>query len=86
MRENIAELSELRRLAKISADRQDDLTTIIKDYVENQEGSIKHNAQLLALIKEKVRTGIDSKLLKAKFPEAAEACAKTSFYLTIDCV
>jgi len=86
IREKIAELVRVRALKKETEEREAELKVNILEYVDNQEGSIKHNATLLALVKEKMRTGIDSTLLKTNFPEAAAACAKSSVYLQVECV
>ena len=87
MRATIAELIEVRSRLKSSAEREEELTKTIKEYVDNQSASIKHNAQLLALIEEKPgRKRIDSVLLKTKYPEAADACEKPGLpYLQIKC-
>jgi len=81
----ISELVEIRGRQKEDATRAEELTTLIKAYVDNKEGSIKHNTTLLALIKEKARTSIDATLLRTKFPLAAEACKKTSTFLQVEC-
>jgi len=85
MRATITELIEVRARRKESEAREAELVTTIKEYVENQPGSIKDNATLLAIVEEKSRTGLDATLLKTKFPAAAAYCEKTSTFLTVKC-
>jgi len=85
MRSTITELIEVRARRKESEAREAELVTHIKEYVDNQPGSIKDNATLLALVEEKSRTSIDSTLLKTKFPAAAAFCEKTNVFLTVKC-
>jgi len=85
IRDKIAELIHVRARKKKAEDRESELKLSIIEFVDGQEGSIKDKTALLALIKEKSRTGIDSTLLKTNFPDASAACQKTSTYLQVEC-
>ncbi len=75
----LAELKDLKEIKKEVEEGIDELSTEIKAVFEDAEALIDLDGNVLATYKATAgRSSVDSKRLKADFPEAYEACLKQS--------
>lgn len=79
----VDELRVIRDRAKKDRKREDEITTTLKDLVEQQPASLHFRKSVVALIEEKTSERIDSERLKAAYPDVAKDCLKKSSYLQI---
>lgn len=79
----IDELNEAKRMAKAAEQRKDKADKAIRALLGDCMTGTVDGAVRVALIPV-VRNGVDAKMLKSLFPEAAKACATTTEYTKLD--
>lgn len=79
----VDELAEIRKRKKLDSKREDEITTALKEFTEQNPATLSYNAQIVAMIESKTSSRIDSEKLRANHPEIAEECTVTSSYLQV---